>query len=301
MKMKQERNYHIQPAALDVSGHPVDVYPEVVFFLPGTNLRIWYISDETESPMHWHYCMEILYCTEGEYTVRTAENTYAVKDGKILVIPSELMHEYASSEKCKGFVHLLGADFLKSIPSVSRGLSLLTQPLMISEDDMPVLYSGVNSKLFQMREAYFSDNSLREARIDGLLLFLVEDIIRYLSHEQPDASAKLDKNGQYRQVINDALVYINAHLSEELSVDRLANRLGLSRSHFMHLFRQYTSYSFVEYLSLRRVQEAERLLTLPELTLTEIATRVGFGSAASFTRVFKEVYHALPSEYRREM
>ena len=47
MKMKQERNYHIQPAALDVSGHPVDVYPEVVFFLPGTNLRIWNISDKT--------------------------------------------------------------------------------------------------------------------------------------------------------------------------------------------------------------------------------------------------------------
>lgn len=301
MKMKQGRNYHIQPTALDISGHPVDVYPEVVYFLPGTNVRIWYISDNTVSPPHWHYCMEILYCTEGEYTVKTAEKTYNVRDGKILIIPSELMHEYTSSEHCKGFVHLLGADFLKNIPSVSRGLSLLTKPLMISEDGMPALYSGVNSKLFQMREAYFSDNSLREARIDGLLLFLVEDIIRYLSHEQPDASAKLDKQGQYRQVISDALVYINAHLPDELNVDMISKRFGLSRSHFMHLFRQYTSYSFVEYLSLRRAQEAERLLTLPDLTLTEIASRVGFGSVSSFTRVFKQVYHALPSEYRREI
>lgn len=87
----------------------------------------------------------------------------------------------------------------------------------------------------------------------------------------------------------------------EINVDDLSKRFGLSRSHFMHLFKQYTSCSFVEYLSLRKVQEAERLLTLPELTLTEIAARVGFGSVASFTRVFKEVYHSLPSEYRKEL
>ena len=302
MRSKHEKNYFIQPEAFDNTGRPLDVYPEFVNFLPGTNVRIWYIYEDTYSPLHWHSCIEISYCTEGEYSVTAGDTTYTVSDGGILVIPSELMHTFTAKAPCKGFVHLLGIDFVRTIPSLSRMLSLLNKPLLITKIGMPQLYTAAESRLFQMREAYFSDNYLREAVIDSHFLILLEEIIGSLMQKNPEpARSKFDKRGRYQQTINDILIYVNAHLSEELSIDGFSKLFGLSRSHFMHLFRQYTSYSFVEYLSLRRIQEAERLLTLPDMTLTEIALKVGFGSVSSFTRVFKEVYHALPSDYRKEL
>lgn len=295
-------DYFIQPSVLDPSGRPLDVYPEFINFLPGTAVRIWHTCSDSYSPMHWHSCIEILYCYEGEYSVGTPDHTFTISNGSILVIPGEIMHDFKSAAPCKGFVHLLGTDFIRNIPSIARLLPLFTKPFLLSKSDMPQLYSSVYTRLLRMREAYFSDNSLREAIMDAQLLNILEHIFNILLQDDAaKGSAKFDKRGRYQQVMNNVLIYVNSNLTDEININDIAKRFGLSRSHFMHLFKQYTSYSFVEYLSLRRVQEAERLLTLPELTLTEIASRVGFGSVASFTRVFKEVYKILPSEYRKQL
>lgn len=78
----------------------------------------------------------------------------------------------------------------------------------------------------------------------------------------------------------------------------MAALAGFSKFHFSRLFKQYTSLTFNEYLNHRRLKAAEELLAAPDLSITEIALRSGYASLSTFNRLFKQIKHCTPTEYR---
>ena len=96
----------------------------------------------------------------------------------------------------------------------------------------------------------------------------------------------------------DVCSYINDHCTEELTLDTVAARAGFSKYHFTRLFKQFTNVSFYKYLNQKRIENAERLLTNPQMSVTEVSLASGFSSLSSFIRMFKLVKGCTPSEYR---
>ena len=94
--------------------------------------------------------------------------------------------------------------------------------------------------------------------------------------------------------------YIRGHLHEELSLKRVASLFSVSPEHLTRLFRQTKSLSYYQYVMLQRVLKAKELLEQePELTLTEIAMKVGFSSSSQFSRTIRSQFNETPSAYRR--
>ena len=60
------------------------------------------------------------------------------------------------------------------------------------------------------------------------------------------------------------LDYIDAHYTEDLTLDAVASYSGFSKYHFTRLFKQYANTTFYDYLSYKRIKVAEQLLTEPE-------------------------------------
>ena len=89
--------------------------------------------------------------------------------------------------------------------------------------------------------------------------------------------------------------YINDHCTEPLQIDELARLAGFSRYHFSRLFKQFTGLSCHEYLTGRRLAHAERLLLSPNLSVTEVAMRSGWGSLSTFNRLLREKNGCTPS------
>jgi transcriptional regulator GlxA family with amidase domain len=99
--------------------------------------------------------------------------------------------------------------------------------------------------------------------------------------------------------LRDLQAWIPDHLAADLSVRALAARCAMSPRHFARLFRDETGTTPAAYVEAVRLDEARRLLATSDLTVAEVARRVGFRSDAVLHRAFSRTVHTTPGAYRR--
>ncbi|MDQ0341005.1 YesN/AraC family two-component response regulator [Caldalkalibacillus uzonensis] len=99
--------------------------------------------------------------------------------------------------------------------------------------------------------------------------------------------------------IKTAIHYIQAHYSEPITLNELADKVYLSPSHFSRLFKEETGTTFVEYLTSYRIEKSKSLLKMTSLPIEVIANNIGFTSASYFATTFKRIEGMKPSEYRK--
>ena len=93
--------------------------------------------------------------------------------------------------------------------------------------------------------------------------------------------------------------WIEQQLDEPLTLERIAERAGLSPHHFSRLFTARMGRSVMAYVRGRRlVRAARRLCSEPDLKLVELAFDCGFDSQEAFTRAFKRVFGVSPGRFR---
>lgn len=90
-----------------------------------------------------------------------------------------------------------------------------------------------------------------------------------------------------------------AHLSESLTVDRLAAVARMSRRSFTRHFREATGMSITQWLNTRRVARAQQLLETTDLPVEHVAQEAGFGTPLSMRQQFASQLGTAPSDYRR--
>lgn len=96
-----------------------------------------------------------------------------------------------------------------------------------------------------------------------------------------------------------AIAYMRAHVGEPISVEDMAGRVGLSRTHFFTLFRDQLNTTPQVFWSAVRVEEVVRRLMFRDEPLTSVALELGFSSPGNFSRFFKEHMGVSPSTFRR--
>ena len=93
--------------------------------------------------------------------------------------------------------------------------------------------------------------------------------------------------------------YIHENLQQPLTVDKIAQEAGISRSYLEVLFSRYMRGTLVDYLHAVRCDHAAQLLSTTGFSIIDIAIDSGFNNRQHFARVFREVYGTTPSEYRQ--
>jgi len=103
----------------------------------------------------------------------------------------------------------------------------------------------------------------------------------------------------YEGRVNAAMDYVDTHLDEVLTVERLAEVAHFSPYHFHRIFRSMTGQTIGAFVARVRIERAANLLAArPNLSVTDIALRTGFASPSSFSRAFREAYDMSPTEWR---
>ena len=102
----------------------------------------------------------------------------------------------------------------------------------------------------------------------------------------------------YQGVSESTIHYINEHFKEELSVETLAERLGLSQFHFIRTFKKETGFTPHEYLIRTRIDMAKYLLKNTELSVKDICYNTGFSCESVFSSSFKKNVGITPVHYR---
>jgi YesN/AraC family two-component response regulator len=124
----------------------------------------------------------------------------------------------------------------------------------------------------------------------------------YFDH-QPEAVTKISAAdslteglppSKLRKVFN----YVDNHLNQELSLEKLAGEIGLTSYYFARLFKQSTGQSFHQYVIRQRVERAKQLLQQSELSIAKIAVECGFANSSHLALHFKRIVGRAPKKFR---
>ncbi len=104
----------------------------------------------------------------------------------------------------------------------------------------------------------------------------------------------------YAEKFNRVFDYIDKHLDEDLSLDRLSRLANFSKYHFHRQFAQYAGISATRYIQLMRLKRASYRLVFSQGTrIIDIALEAGFENPESFSRAFKNTFGQTPSDFRK--
>lgn len=100
--------------------------------------------------------------------------------------------------------------------------------------------------------------------------------------------------------VSEVMAYIDKHFAEELSIDVLADHIGLSASHLHTRFRSFVEMTPHQYVIRKRMQAARHLLATSMAPIKGIASNVGYANTESFCRAFKRHFSMTAATYRRK-
>ena len=96
--------------------------------------------------------------------------------------------------------------------------------------------------------------------------------------------------------IQKAIKYINDNYTAKISLAMVAQKACLSKYHFSRIFKKITGITYQDYLSHYRIEKAKDMLKKSVLSITEVASSVGFADLRHFERIFKKVTGFTPSQ-----
>lgn len=125
-------------------------------------------------------------------------------------------------------------------------------------------------------------------------LILREVMYRLLTGPQGSRLRQIAAKGAPAHRISKAILWLKDHFTEPLSIEQLAERVGLSSSSFHQHFKGITALSPLQYQKRLRLQEARRLLLGESIDAAQAAYRVGYESPSQFSREYRRMFGAPP-------
>lgn len=238
------------------------------------------VRKEDKLSFNRHENIEILYFLEGEADIYCDDHSFTVKKGEIVVFPSGCLHAVAAE------------DALYECLIVDRGLCLsagvdtgmLHFKDHIADDTLVTLYKKVANEVGKGEPKY------RTLAVRGAVLSLMAYLCRHYA-------ARKEEKSRTDLGIEKAIRYIKEHLSEVITIDRLASLAGFSKYYFVREFKRVTSYTVVAYVNLARIERSKELLAQGEMTVGEIAATCGYNNLSYFSKTFRAHTGLAPSEY----
>ena len=188
------------------------------------------------------------------------------------------------------------SSIVKEIMSKFKGLNIF-----VDSKDQVVILCDVNP----IKEWHSVVNNIENAinaklNINVVICasFLREDPVQVNIVYKSLCNRLMDKSKRPDTLI-EVQKYINRHyFKEDLSIAEIANKMEVSQTYLIRLFKRNLKMTFVEYLTNVRIKNAIILMRDPTLTLSKIAELVGYNTQHYFNNVFRRHVGISPQEYR---
>ena len=268
---------------------------EYVTYLDDSSIRIWYSDIPWRYETHDHSAVEILLTLEGMVTYTIEDKIYQVRKGEILIVPPDTLHSLTMGEGSSRYLFLFESDAIMTMRDIKSMAMYFHKPFHLR--DGSDAHVRIRELLLRAREAYEKRELMWNTACYSSILRIYATLgQQYLSGIRPrsdDSMRNMDS-----EVITAVMTYIDNHYREELSLEDVAKFAGFSRYYFSRSFKRQTGYSFKDYLCQKRLQVAMDLLIRTNRSMRDVATESGFGSVATFNRVFREKKGCTPTQYR---
>ena len=267
---------------------------EYVTYIEHSSLRVWYSETPSHYDSHYHSAVEVILPITGEVIYTVADSTYRVQSNEVLIVPPNTVHSLFMHEGSSRYLLLFEPDHIFGMRDMPLIDELLQQPVYLTGDSL--LTASVRALLLQAVECYNRKepmwNSMCYAYLLQMYVRIGQDYLSRSLLAEP-AEHRMDT-----EIVDSARLYVDQNYMRDINLDDVAAFSGFSKYYFSRMFKQELGISFSEYLRQKRVSVAEERLIHSSQSIQEIAVAAGFGSIATFNRVFKEAKNCTPSRYR---
>lgn len=232
--------------------------------------------------------MVFQYTVRGEGLLRVGEATHAVPKHHAFLIGVPGNHEYR-------FDASRAAEWsYRWIRFEGRGMGGAWKEWM---DRLgPVLELSPEAEPILLLDSLYADASTGRLKdryeVSQRIYEWMASLQRYCAGRKQPSQAALPE--PYRRVAD----YMDEHYAQDLTLDRLADVAGMTRSHVCKMFARHAGMTPIAYLRNRRLEKAAELLRQSELPVKEIADRCGYASVGYFGKVFLQVTGMQPTAFR---
>ncbi|MGL6339972.1 MAG: helix-turn-helix domain-containing protein [Waterburya sp.] len=217
-----------------------------------------------------------------------------LRRGDFNIIPAQIMTEVSWESENEYLLLYLHPMYLAEIASeLVDATSIEIEPQFAIRD--PAIYNLALLFKSELESQKNCDRLYIDSLTDTLIIHLLRrySTQKYLPQKYGDG---LSKNK-----LQEIIKYIETHLTEDLSLQQLAQVLHLNPHYFTSLFKQSMGMSAYQYVITRRIETAKRLLQQQDLPIIEIAYCTGFRSSSHFSNTFRKHIGVTPSAYRKAM
>ena len=257
------------------------------------DFRLFHINDQTKKDFSYHYhdFHKILVFISGKVTYHIEGKAYHLKPRDILLVSQGAIHkpEIDPSVPYERYIFWIRDDlscqelntcFQKAN---DRSFNLVRADSALQErlkDLLPEIEQTLQNK-------HFGDTVLRNALFTQFMIYINRIFLRTSS--SPDKKT-YSSDTQVEQLLK----YINRNLSENLSIDQLANRFFFSKYHMMRKFKNETGYTIHNYITSKRLLMARSLIS-QGMPVMKAAQASGFHDYTTFVRAYKKQFGKAPS------
>ena len=268
---------------------------EYVTYPEDSAIRIWYSDIPWRYETHDHSAVEVVLTLEGAVSYTVGDQLFQVRKGEVLIIPPDTPHGLSMEEGSSRYLYLFEPDAIMTMRDIKALAVYFNKPFHLR--DGSDAHVRIRELLIRAKDTYEKQELMWNTFCYSCILRIYATLgQRYLSGIR--ARSGDNARNMESEVITAVMTYINNHYREELSLEDVASFAGFSRYYFSRTFKKQTGYSFKDYLCQKRLQVAMDLLIRTDRSMRDVAVESGFGSVATFNRVFRERKGCTPTQYR---
>lgn len=258
------------------------------------DFRLFHINDRTDREFEWHYhdFHKIIVFVSGKVTYHIEGKAYQLKPQDILLVSQGAIHkpEIDPSIPYERYIFWIRDDLSSSELNTcfqkanDRSFNLIRLDSVLQEKLKGLLPEIEHS----LRDTQFGDSILSKALFAQFMVYINRIFLK--SSTAPDQKS-YSSDSQVEQLLK----YINRNLSENLSIDHLAERFFFSKYHMMRKFKKETGYTIHNYIISKRLLHARSLIA-QGTPVMKAAMQSGFQDYTAFVRAYKKQFGTVPTQ-----
>ena len=257
------------------------------------DFRLFHINDQTKKDFSYHYhdFHKIIVFISGKVTYHIEGKAYHLKPRDILLVSQGAIHkpEIDPSVPYERYIFWIRDDLsCQELNTCFQKANDRSFNLVRADSALQERLKDLLPEIEQtLQNTHFGDPVLRDALFTQFMIYINRIFLRTSS--SPDKKA-YSSDTQVEQLLK----YINRNLSENLSIDQLAERFFLSKYHMMRKFKNETGYTIHNYMTSKRLLMARSLIS-QGIPVMKAALASGFRDYTTFVRAYKKQFGKAPS------
>lgn len=251
-----------------------------------------------DGEIHTHNCCELLLCLKGGKNFLINDQVYEANDGDLFLANQFEAHKITFYENCEieRYVIQIHPDFLFSSSSDETDLSRcfykrtpgFSHRLHLKQQDLTQMLSLL--RVFD-RVYPTGDDVVKTSTAAILLAFVNQLFSEHQPTQQTNAPGRTDP-------LQNAILYINRHFSEELTLEQIAKSCYISVNQLCRIFKETLGTTVMKYVIGKRISEAKKYLKAG-YNVSDTALMCGFRDYSNFIRTFTASAGISPGKYAK--